>query len=136
MKKENKEKNPSELPKEHFKVIVNKNRGINEYKIGFYVLVVILLIFVGVDFWSSTKEPVVSYNGCNPCDYITGTPSWLKDGKLITSGYQPNVSIENLIEYNITFVYSEKCGWCKKQIEDIGEEDFNRLKEEGLVLKC
>jgi len=108
---------------------------INEYKVGFWVLAGVIIIFAGVDFWSSTKEPV-NLGGCDPCNYITSTPSWLKDGKLITSGYQPNVSIENLIEYNITFVYREGCGWCSKQIEDFGEENFNKLQEEGLILKC
>ncbi len=108
---------------------------INEYKVGFYVLFVVLIIFAGVDFLSSAKDQE-NLSGCDPCNYLQSSPSWLHNDTLIATGYIPNITSESLINQNITFVYREGCGWCGKQIEGFGELGFKELEMVGLTLKC
>jgi len=100
------------------------------YKVAFWVLVFHLLILAGVVLFSSTH---IVENYCNPCDYILSTPSWLVNGKLVSSGYLPEITTEAMIENNITFVYRDGCGWCDKQKESLNMEI---LILRGLVLKC
>ena len=99
------------------------------YKVAFWILVVHLLILVGFLLFTNYNEE----NYCNPCDYIASYPSWLAEGKLIGSGYVPNITTEIIIENNFTFVYRDGCGWCDKQKETL---DMTILNMRGLVLKC
>ena len=101
--------------------------ALKSFKIGCYILLLFAIIFTGITLFSSTD------NTCNPCDYITSTPSWLIDGKLVGSGYVPNMTTEAMIEGEITFVYREGCGWCEKQKENL---DMEVLNMRGLTLKC
>jgi len=81
----------------------------------------------------------------NVCDgliqYRVGTPAWFdNNGILIHEGaIIPNQSRDIVnsmfIPERVSFVYSENCGWCKKQIEYFGTT-WETYKDSGLTIKC
>ena len=100
------------------------------YQIAFWVTISCFLIFIGVVLFSSNHKIETD---CNPCDYILSTPSWLINNKIVGVGYIPNLTTELMMENNITLIYSDSCGVCTKQKENL---DMNLLNMRGLVLKC
>lgn len=85
----------------------------------------------------------------NICSTIQGTPAWVdSNGTIIyygilNSGFANNETIINdttltewLIEDRIKFVYNENCGYCQIQKQMFGDDNFNKLKKEGLTLEC
>jgi len=80
------------------------------------------------------------------CLKTQGVPAWFDwKGNLIETGYKPialqgkNTS-EGIVEYfidgKVTFVYSSTCGYCAKQIEWFGEEQWKQYQESGLTIDC
>lgn len=110
-----------------------------DWKTGFIVTFLCLLLLLSlqlVDIYKGNKtsvEVVKSNYSCSPCNYISGTPSWLLNGKLIGSGYQENITTQLMIDNNVTFIYRDGCGWCDKQKENL---DMDKLNELGLAIKC
>lgn len=115
---------------------MEQKKEINVWKVGFWVTAVVLILtFLYSSFNENKSGEVVIINKtiCDPCNFITATPSWMADGRLIGTGYNPNLTTQILIDNNITFVYRDGCGWCDKQKEKI---DVNILNEKGLTIRC
>jgi len=80
------------------------------------------------------------------CSKTTGTPAWFNwRGDLIEIGYKQMVLegrndsqgiINNLIEQKVYFVYSSNCGYCLKQIEWFGEEQWEQYQDSGFTINC
>jgi len=79
------------------------------------------------------------------CLEIEGTPAWIinenEEYRIFSYGYKGNEPpdgtnlVDFLIESKIYMLYSSNCGWCKKQIEDLGE-DWIKYKNAGLTIDC
>ncbi len=98
------------------------------------IIVVILVILVTIPINIYIESKMDSNDFKVICSQVEGTPAWFQNGKIASYGYQ-DVSVNDLIENNIYFLYATGCGWCAKQIELWGD-DFNKLNDEGLAINC
>ena len=80
------------------------------------------------------------------CLDATGTPAWVigdgHNGNVILGyGYKGNLTedgtnlVDFLINNQIYFLYTTRCGWCQKQVQDFGE-DWIRYFDSGLTINC
>ncbi len=76
------------------------------------------------------------------CSKVSGTPSWASEnGSIIGVGYIPfgNASLEIVNEYlipnKVYFVYSTGCGYCAKQVQELGET-WNDYVKSNLTINC
>ena len=107
--------------------------------------VVLLLIIFG-SFYKAEKEIEGFLSKEALCEKATSIPSWFNwRGDIIDKGYKQmalegkNNSegiVDLLIEQEVTFVYSSGCGWCHKQIEWFGAEQWAKYQEAGLTRDC
>jgi len=98
----------------------------------------VCLIFI----FSSFDASINGFDEVEVCKSISGTPSWTDDsGNVVASGYtnfnNQSIDIVNifLIPDRIHFIYSNDCGWCKKQIEYFGATWQDYL-DSGLTHDC
>ena len=107
-----------------------------------------LCVFLFVMQFQSQKV----FNEVEVCQSIRGTPAWISDdGSILLEGYKefPSVVSDNngqnysinpvteyLIKEKIHFVYATGCGWCDKQIEWFGEDNWNAYQEANLTHDC
>ena len=86
------------------------------------------------------------------CQLIQGTPSWVSNnGTILTAGYKEfptvvqdeqglNYTInpvkDYLIKEKIHLYYATGCGWCAKQIEWFGEDNWKAYQEANLTHDC
>jgi len=103
------------------------------------LLVLCIMILAIIDYRKG--EEVIKKTPEELCSDIEATPAWVHENNIVNYGYKGNVDqdgnslIEFLIENKIYMLYSSECGWCKKQIEDFGE-DWGRYVEAGLTINC
>lgn len=87
------------------------------------------------------------FNEKDVCMNIRGTPAWVDDSGVILSyglkqipNSPENMSVSivqtQLIDKKIHFFYSDKCGWCHKQIELFGDKEWKRYQESNLTHDC
>ena len=100
------------------------------------LLMIVILILIGDLFYSSYKDGE-KLKTENLCEVINGTPAWVKDGVVFSYGYKEYTEgiVNDLIQEKVYFLYSSQCGWCKKQIEDFGE-DWQKYVDSELTIDC
>jgi len=114
---------------------INENKKeINKWMFITIFLTIIVLVLIRVLFFG-WLEANAKLNPKPMCQQITGTPAWIENGVIIDYGAK-SVSVDELIKHKTYFFYSSKCGWCNKQIESWGEEDWIKLQQAGLVVNC
>ena len=112
----------------------------NIWKTGTIVLGIVSLILVAFFIYQAYNDKKIATDEFTICNKITGTPSWVDDsGTIIQSGYLDLNSLavkEGLIPDRIHFYYSSYCGWCQKQIQNFGEDNWKLYQESGLTHDC
>ena len=106
----------------------------NKWKIVTIILLVVIICLGRIIF----NDWLVDNAKLDPklmCGQIEGTPAWIENGQIIDYGFK-SISVDELIKHRTYFFYSSNCGWCHKQIESWGEEDWDRLQDEGLTVNC
>jgi len=131
---------------ERKKTLTEKMRA-NPYMVGTFVLGICCLLFLFLGFIKAEQE----INGWKKdvCEdmhrFKVGTPAWFDyQGNYIVSSYLPvteNKTLEEIgdlfLKHKVYLVYSDKCGWCKKQINDFKKIGFwEEYQKEGLTIKC
>lgn len=106
---------------------------------------ILLILLFGVLVYSAINQIIETRNSFSDeylCSQIQVTPSWMHHrGTLITTGYKEldrysaKEFVDILIEDQVRFMYSPLCSWCKKQIEEFGEE-WERYEQTGLPIDC
>ena len=141
----------------------NQKERVNVWKVATILLGCLCVILFGQGIYQDnqqnnlTMEYLENYDGISQneiliCQSIQGTPSWVSnDGKVLGSGYKEfpsviqdnigqNYSINPVTEYlikeRIHFYYATGCGWCDKQIEWFGEDNWNAYQESNLTHDC
>ena len=99
-------------------------------------------------FAESSKFMFEGFNETVLCQNIKGTPAWVDDRGVILGYGLQNIPTDNennmsisfvqtlLIDNKIHFFYSSKCGWCEKQIELFGKDEWERYKKSNLTHDC
>ena len=118
----------------------------NPWILATLVLGILVLILIVGAYLKADREISNLTSPKALCSKATGTPAWFDwRGDLIDSGYMPmalegrNDSegiVDNLIYNKVYFVYSSTCGWCHKQIEWFGEEQWKKYQESGFTADC
>ena len=110
----------------------------NPWMAGTFVLGFAVLFLIGQGFFETNKEINDSTSLETLCGKITGTPAWFNwRGEPMGVGVIEVMedTIKRLIDEKVYFVYNSNCGWCKKQIEDFGD-NWEEYKESGFTKDC
>jgi len=110
-------------------MIFNKKTFI--FGICIILSVSLILILVVLPAISIPKTEIVQFS----CSQLQYTPSWIQDGKIISTGYIQGVKVEDLINEKISFYWVDSCHWCHKQIDEWGSE-WETYIESGFTMEC
>jgi len=118
----------------------------NPWILSTLILGILVLLLIAGSFFKADREIGALVTPEVLCSKAPGTPSWFDwRGDLIDSGYKPmafegrNDSqgiVADLIYRKVYFVYSSQCGWCQKQIEWFGEEQWKQYQDSGFTIDC
>ena len=127
-----------------------KLKNENKWKTATAIISIICIIMLAIILEGNERTKEFTYQiDKTPkelCAEITGTPAWVaNDGvqgnAIISYGYKGNVTEEGellvdfLIANKVYMLYSPNCGWCEKQMQDLGS-DWKRYVEVGLAINC
>jgi len=136
--------------KEENKILEERVKILMFFTIILFITVVILsynlyripkIVELGIEDINFIGEKTEDYIICSK---MSGTPAWVMNGTIFGYGFKNftemnsslNVVSEYLIPSGISFYYSSRCGWCHRQIEQFGEENWKQYQDAGLTVDC